>query len=95
MEQQPTDAILATLENAADIAAARQERLRRFRGPLEQRDDEVLEHWRQATPEAHAQAMIGLARVAEMIVAHTGFSKDPAEMFPGFPPSRPDRNGLR
>jgi hypothetical protein len=70
----------------ARMTAERAERLRRFRGPLEQNDAETIDDWRQASPAAHAEAMIQLARMAEMIVVTTGFAKDPNEIFPGFPP---------
>jgi len=43
----------------------------------------VIQRWRTASPAAHAAAMIDLARYAELMVAQTGFGKDPAEMFPG------------
>ncbi len=66
----------------------RQEKLRQFRGPVEARDAQLIERWRQASPTAHAAAMIELARYAEMMVAHTGYGKDAAELFPGFPPQR-------
>lgn len=62
--------------------------LERFRGPLEERDREVVDRWRLASPAEHAHAMIELAQLAEMVVAHTGRGKDPGEMFPGFPPAR-------
>jgi hypothetical protein len=82
MEEHPR-----TQTTSVEAAAreSREERLRRFRVPVEERDAEVIEHWRQASPEAHAQARIGLARASGTIVAHTGFGKDPHEMFPGFP----------
>lgn len=70
---------------AIDQDAARAERLRRFRGPVEERDAEIVDYWRDAPPEAHARAMIELAHYAEQMVAHTGFDKDRSEMFPGFP----------
>jgi len=60
-------------------------RLRAFRGPVEARDAEVVEHWRTASPEAHAAAMLELAHYAEQITAYTGLGKAPEEMFPGFP----------
>jgi len=62
-------------------------RLRAFRGPVEVRDAEVVEHWRTASPEAHAAAMVELAHYAEQIAAYTGLGKPPEEMFPGFPPT--------
>jgi hypothetical protein len=74
--------------------AARRERaekaslLERFRGPLRARDDEVVEHWRSLPASAHAEAMITLSRMAETIAAHTGYGKDPDELFPGFPTVR-------
>lgn len=77
--------------DGADAQRIRQERLRRFRGPLQQRDAEVIEYWRKASPEEHAHAMIVLAQTAEMIVARTGLNKDPEDMFPGFPPLRTER----
>jgi hypothetical protein len=57
---------------------------------LEERDAEILSHWREASPAAHADAMIQLAELAEKIVSHTGLTKDPDEMFPGFPELRRD-----
>lgn len=66
--------------------------LTRFLGPVEDRDAEVIERWRDASAEAHAQAMIELSRYAERMAAQTGFGKDPAERFPGIPePLSPDR----
>lgn len=46
-------------------------------------DAETVNFWRGASPEAHAQAMIELARYAELMVVTTGFGKDPDEQFPG------------
>lgn len=62
--------------------------LKRFRGPLAERDREVVDRWRTASPAEHARAMIELAQLAEMMVAYTGRGKNPDEMFPGFPPLR-------
>lgn len=56
-----------------------------FLGPVADRDAEVIERWRGASSEAHAQAMIELSRYAERMVAHTGLGKDPDERFPGIP----------
>lgn len=67
---------------------AKVEMLKRFRGPLAERDREVVDHWRSASSAEHARAMIELAQFAEMMVAHTGRGKNPDEMFPGFPPLR-------
>jgi hypothetical protein len=58
--------------------------LARMRGPLAARDREVVEHWRSASPAAHARAMIELSRYAERIARQTGFRKRPDDMFPGF-----------
>lgn len=66
-------------------AEARADRLRRFRGPVEQHDAETVERWRAASPADHASAMIQLAEYAQDMVSITGHGKDPAEMFPGFP----------
>lgn len=54
-----------------------------FRGPVEANDAETVRFLRKASPEDHAKAMIELARYAEMMVATTGFGKDPDEQFPG------------
>lgn len=56
-----------------------------FLGPVEDRDAEVIERWRESSAEAHAQAMIELSRYAERMAAQTGFDKDPTEHFPGIP----------
>lgn len=65
---------------------AREERLRRFVGPLAERDAEIVTFWRDASPGEHARAMIDLAEYATQMVRLTGIGKDPAEFFPGFPP---------
>jgi hypothetical protein len=65
----------------------------RICGPVAERDREIVEHWRSASPAEHAKAMIELAHYAEMMVAQTGFGKDPDEMFPGFPPLRGNAEG--
>ncbi len=56
-----------------------------FLGPVADRDAEVIERWREASAEDHAQAMIELSRYAERMVAQTGIGKDPGERFPGIP----------
>jgi ferric-dicitrate binding protein FerR (iron transport regulator) len=56
-----------------------------FLGPVAERDAEVIERWRAASAEEHAQAMIELSRYAERMAAQTGLGKDPAERFPGIP----------
>lgn len=56
-----------------------------FLGPVADRDAEVIEHWREASAEDHAQAMIELSRYAERMVVQTGIGKDPGERFPGIP----------
>lgn len=56
-----------------------------FLGPVADRDAEVIERWREASAEDHAQAMIELSRYAERMAAQTGHGKDPAERFPGIP----------
>lgn len=63
--------------------------LARFLGPVEDRDAESIEFWRDASAEAHAQAMIELSRYAERMAAQTGLGKDPAERFPGIPEPPP------
>jgi hypothetical protein len=60
-----------------------------FLGPVQDRDAEVIERWRDASPDAHAQAMIELSRYAEQMVAQTGIGKDPDERFPGIPKLSP------
>lgn len=67
------------------------ELLRRFRGPVAENDRETVKFWRQASPAAHAAAMIALSRYAERMSRQTGYGKDPSEMFPGFPPPRDER----
>lgn len=84
MRKRPQQPLFAEAGSASDRAA----RLARFRGPLAERDAETVAYWREASPAAHAAAMIQLAEMAEMIVAHTRFTKDPNEMFPGFPELR-------
>lgn len=64
---------------------AREERLRRFVGPIAERDAEVVAYWRSASPSEHARAMIQLSEYAAEMVQLTGFGKDPDEFFPGFP----------
>jgi hypothetical protein len=59
--------------------------LARFRGPVQARDAEVVERWRQLTAAEHARAMIDLANMSEQIVAYTGLRKSADEQFPGFP----------
>lgn len=59
-------------------------RLRRFVGPMVERDREIVEYWRSATPSEHARAMIDLAEYAEQMVRQTGITKNPEDMFPGF-----------
>lgn len=54
-----------------------------FKRSVEASDAESVDFWRQASPEAHAQAMIDLSSYAEMMVATTGLGKDPDEHFPG------------
>lgn len=66
-------------------AEAREQRLRQFRGPLETNDRHGVEHWRTASPEAHAQAMIELSDYVQAIAAQTGYTKAKDDMFPGFP----------
>jgi hypothetical protein len=67
--------------NATELAA--------FLGPVADRDAEVIERWRNASPAAHARAMIELSGYAERMAAQTGLGKDPGERFPGIPePSR-------
>lgn len=56
-----------------------------FLGPVQDRDAEVIERWREASPEAHARAMIELSGYAERMAAQTGLGKDPTERFPGIP----------
>lgn len=56
-----------------------------FLGSVADRDAEVIERWREASAEDHAQAMIELSRYAERMAAQTGLGKDPAERFPGIP----------
>lgn len=81
---------IAPLREDDDVAE-----LTRFLGPVEDRDAEVIERWRDASAEAHAQAMIELSRYAERMAAQTGFGKDPAERFPGiFEPPSPDRQAV-
>lgn len=63
--------------------------LTKFLGPVEDRDAEVIERWRDASAEAHAEAMIELSRYAERMAAQTGLGKDPAERFPGIPEPLP------
>jgi len=65
--------------------------LARFVGPLEERDQEMIEYWRQATPAEHARAMIELAAFVENVAAHTQLTKEATIMFPGFPRARCDR----
>jgi excisionase family DNA binding protein len=67
------------------VPKADETELTRFLGPVEDRDVEVIERWREASAEAHAQAMIELSRYAERTAAQTGLGKDPAERFPGIP----------
>ncbi len=55
----------------------------KFSSSVEASDAETVDFWRRASPEAHARAMIDLANYAEMMVATTGFGKDPDEWFPG------------
>lgn len=64
----------------------------KLRGPLEERDAEVVQHWRAASPAEHAKAMIELAHYAERMAAQTGHLKDVGEMFPGFPSPRGPRS---
>lgn len=68
--------------------ADKAERLRRFIGPIAERDREVVDYWRDAGPGEHARAMIELAEYAETMVAQTGLAKDSTEMFPGFSSNR-------
>jgi hypothetical protein len=66
--------------------------LRRFLGPVHDRDIEVVDRWREASAEEHAQAMIELSRYAEQMVIQTGLGKDSSERFPGIPaPSSPEQ----
>lgn len=59
-------------------------RLARFRGPVEARDAEAVERWRQATPTEHSRALWELLRLADLTMQATGRTK-PAEIeFPGF-----------
>lgn len=60
-----------------------------FLGPVADRDAEVIERWRDASPAAHARAMIELSDYAERMAAQTGLGKDPAERFPGIPEPPP------
>lgn len=62
----------------------REARLRRFVGPMIEHDQQVVDFWRDASPAAHAQAMIDLADYATQLSRQTGFTKDPSEVFPGF-----------
>lgn len=59
--------------------------LNTFLGPVADRDAEVIERWREAPAEDHAQAMIELSRYAERMAIQTGIGKDQAERFPGIP----------
>ncbi|MDE3070089.1 MAG: hypothetical protein KGJ43_05115, partial [Acidobacteriota bacterium] len=61
----------------------------RLCGQLQSRDREVVEHWRAASADAHARAMIELSRYATAMVRQTGLGKRGGEMFPGFPAGRP------
>jgi|GEM_PF-3061582 len=56
-----------------------------FLGPVAARDAEVIERWRDASPAAHARAMIELSDYAERMAVQTGLGKDPTERFPGIP----------
>lgn len=56
-----------------------------FLGPVADRDAEVIERWREASAQDHAQAMIELSRYAERMAAQTGLGKDATERFPGIP----------
>lgn len=60
-----------------------------FLGPVAARDSEIVESWRQASPAAHAQAMIELSRYAEQMVLQTGIGKGSDDIFPGFPSIHP------
>ena len=80
-ELEPLEDLLSEMEEKAD-------RLRRFLGPVAERDGETVSHWRAASPEAHAEAMIELAEYAERMIEQTGYGKDYSEMFPGFPRPR-------
>lgn len=60
-----------------------------FLGPIADRDAEVIERWREASPAAHARAMIELSAYAGRMVAQTGLGKDPNERFPGIPKQSP------
>ncbi|MDB5169100.1 MAG: hypothetical protein JWO41_456 [Candidatus Saccharibacteria bacterium] len=62
------------------------ERLARFVGPMIERDQEVVDFWRAASPAEHAKAMIELSDYATSMIKITGIGKDPNERFPGFPP---------
>lgn len=81
--------------NAETALLERRARLERFRGSVERDDQEVIEHWREASPAAHAAAMIELARYAEQMTVRTGFGKNPNEMFPGFRFERNDGSAQR
>jgi len=69
-------------------------KLAAFLGPVAARDAEVIERWRGASPEAHAQAMIELSRYAERLAAQTGIGKDPDERFPGIPTLSPRQRAV-
>ena len=89
MEHPPDPPPPEVRSNTADKEAL----LARFLGPVETRDAEVVEHWRQASAADHARAMIDLADTAEQIVASTGFGKPYDEQFPGFPKADASEGG--
>lgn len=81
-QHDPSDTTPAGLEQRA-----REERLRRFVGPIAERDAEVVAYWRNAPASEHARAMIELSEYAAAMVRLTGLGKDPDDFFPGFPPA--------
>jgi hypothetical protein len=60
-----------------------------FLGPVADRDAEIIERWRDASPQEHARAMIELSDYAERMAAQTGLGKDPTERFPDIPKLSP------
>lgn len=57
-----------------------------FTRSVEEHDRQTIAFWRDASPEAHADAMIQLSEYAAAMAALTGLNKQNKERFPGFVP---------
>lgn len=74
--------------NVQGDAVLRQQRLNRFRAPVN--DERMIEFWRNATPADHAKAMIELSNYAQQLAKKRGIERSTADPMPALPKPRPE-----